>query len=167
MMLEERVNEAIVLALGIACKKMLHQDAQDIAQMAVIECADSLLDDHWKEEVVRATKRIYIAERRRIRADEKMKEAYKEWKMNRVKYIMKRKEELRDFLEDVLKPREWQVLHRLYWGERTQEQVAAELGVTQPFISMTHVDALHNIRMAFRRVGINRRNVWNWYYGMQ
>ena len=159
----DRVKKAYGLALLVA-RSLPHCARDDVAQNAVINMSDRLLEGEWQNIIRNESSRLVKAEARRIEKETVAHEQYKEWLVNTQKASEKKRMWLRDFVELALMREEWLVIHGTYWLNLTQEQIGKKMHLSQPSIHAIHKKAIYNIKLALRREGIDRNNVWNWFY---
>ena len=136
---------------------------QDCAQETVIHCALVLMDEGWMDTVTNKALELFKEQSRDYKRDEKMKDILQHnW--CRQRGHERSKSVIRDLAENGLTPREWQVIHRMYWLGKNGQELGDELGVTRQAVSLVKISALDHMRQALHRMGIRKSNYLEWYY---
>ena len=161
---DSRIAEAYRLALDRVYRKRLPLEvAKDIAQDTVIELYNVLANDGWQKRV---------CDEAMERTKKAVKENNKEEKMKDIAEINGGRRSgnevsrafIRDMAERSLLPREWQVVHRLYWHCKKKVVIAEELGISPQAVGQFGEKALLFLKQALSRDGITRETWNDWYY---
>jgi len=169
----ESLHKLLHLIMGVAatvgCKRVSdRQDIDDVAQLAATEVWELL--EHrttitaWESTVSLIADKHALRIQRANQRQNDTKETIKEIGMKE-EPSESAKEILRDIAENGLLPREWQVIHGIYWNKKKQRELATALDTTQQNIDVMHRRALDNMRQALHRYGVYKDNCLAWYYG--
>jgi len=168
----ESLHKLLHLIMGVAATvgaKRIdgRDDVDDVAQLTAtklwqrIEAGESI---EWEITTTRTADNIaraILAEKNRI---VKLKETLKETTpMEKPSTLAMAT--IRDIAETGLLPREWQVVHGIYWAGKTQGEISKTLSTSQQSVSLIHDKALNNMRQVLHRYGVYKDNCLAWYYG--
>lgn len=143
-----------------------HCDAQEIAS-SVAHYVFSRLTDmrNWDYEISAMATKLAKRRVRELNKYSKTKERYEEYVMIIRKQASEaRRGQFRDLVVDSLTSREWSIVHGVYWKNERPSQLAKRVALTKRRVNQIRAEALEQLRITLRSIGINRSNYRKWYY---